>query len=94
MIQRIQTIFMFLFIAIGIVNFLFLPSEETVFAPLLGDHVDFSPYVSLILAFVVLINLFLYKKNSPLIFESGDFAAKISSNVDQINLQLGNTDAA
>lgn len=62
MIQRIQTIFMFLFIAVGAVNFFFFPSEEMVFAPLLGDHVDFIPYVSLILAFVVLINLFLYRK--------------------------------
>ena len=62
MIQRIQTVFMLLFVLAGGVNFFLFPSEIVVFEPLLGGDVDASPYVSILLSFLVLINIGLYKK--------------------------------
>ena len=62
MIQRIQTVFMLLFVMAGGVNFFLFPSEIVVFEPLLGGDVDASPYVSILLSFLVLINISFYKK--------------------------------
>lgn len=62
MIQRIQTVFMLLFVMAGGVNFFLFPSEIVVFEPLLGGDVDASPYVSVLLSFLVLINISFYKK--------------------------------
>ena len=62
MIQRIQTVFMFLFVLTGGVNFFLFPSELVVFEPLLGENAGASPFVSILLSLLVLINIFLYKK--------------------------------
>lgn len=62
MIQRIQTIFMLLFVLVGVANFLYFPSEELIFQPLLGKNSPSSPYVSFLLALIVLLNIALYKK--------------------------------
>ena len=62
MIQRIQTVFMFLFVLTGGVNFFLFPSELVVFEPFLGENTGASPYVSLLLSLLVLINIFFYKK--------------------------------
>ena len=62
MIQRIQTVFMLLFVLAGGVNFFLFPSEIIVFEPLLGENVDASPYVSILLSFLVLINIGFYKR--------------------------------
>ena len=62
MIQRIQTIFMLLFVTTAAVNFFLFPSEIVVFEPVLGEKVDSSPYISILLAIVVLVNIGFYKK--------------------------------
>ena len=62
MIQRIQTVFMILFVLTGGVNFFLFPSELVVFEPLLGENAGASPYVSVLLSLLVLINIFFYKK--------------------------------
>ena len=62
MIQRIQTVFMFLFVLTGGVNFFLFPSELVVFEPLLGENAGASPYVSVLLSLLVLINIFFFKK--------------------------------
>ena len=62
MIQRIQSLYMLLFILVGVANFLFFPSEEIVFKPLLEDSEGSIPYVSFLLSIVVFINLFLFTK--------------------------------
>ena len=62
MIQRIQTVFMLLFVLAGSVNFFLFPSEIIVFEPLVGDKVEASPYVSILLSLFVLINIGFYKK--------------------------------
>ncbi|MGB0366840.1 MAG: DUF4293 family protein [Flavobacteriaceae bacterium] len=62
MIQRIQTVFMLLFVLAGGVNFFLFPSEIIVFEPLLGENVDASPYFSILLSFLVLINIGFYKR--------------------------------
>ena len=64
MIQRIQTIFMLLFILAGGVNFFLFPSEIIVFEPLMGNKADSSPYVSFLLSLLVLINIILFKKRT------------------------------
>ena len=64
MIQRIQTIFMLLFVLAGGVNFFLFPSEMIVFEPLMGNKADSSPYVSILLSLLVLINIILYKKRT------------------------------
>ena len=64
MIQRIQTIFMLLFVLVGGVNFFLFPSEMIVFEPLMGNKADSSPYVSILLSLLVLINIILYKKRT------------------------------
>lgn len=61
MIQRIQTLFMLLFVLIGGGNFFLFPLEAIVFEPILQAESSLSPYVSLILSFVVLINIGLFK---------------------------------
>lgn len=62
MIQRIQTIFMLLFVTTAGANFFFFFSEEIIFQPLLGDQSGSSPYISFLLALVVIINIGLFKK--------------------------------
>ncbi len=62
MIQRIQTVFMLLFVLAGGVNFFLFPSEIIVFEPLVGDKAEASPYVSILLSLFVLINIGFYKK--------------------------------
>ena len=62
MIQRIQTVFMLLFVLTGGVNFFLFPSELVVFEPFFGENAGASPYVSLLLSLLVLINIFFYKK--------------------------------
>lgn len=62
MIQRIQTVFMLLFVIAAAVNFFLFPSEIVVFEPVLGEKVDFSPYISILLAILVLVNIGFYKK--------------------------------
>lgn len=64
MIQRIQTLFMLLFVLATGVNFFLFPSEIIVFEPLMGDKADSSPYVSILLSLIVLINIGLYKKRT------------------------------
>jgi hypothetical protein len=62
MIQRIQTVFMLLFILTAGVNFFLFPSEIVVFEPVLGEKVDSSPYISILLAILVFVNIGFYKK--------------------------------
>lgn len=62
MIQRIQTLFMLLFVLAGGINFFLFPSEIIVFEPLMGNKADSSPYISILLALMILINIGLYKK--------------------------------
>lgn len=62
MIQRIQTVFMLLFVIAAAVNFFLFPSEIVVFEPVLGEKVDSSPYISILLAILVLVNIGFYKK--------------------------------
>lgn len=62
MIQRIQTVFMLLFVITAAVNFFLFPSEIVVFEPVLGEKVDSSPYISILLAILVLVNIGFYKK--------------------------------
>lgn len=62
MIQRIQSLYMLLFIFLGVANFLFFPSEEIVFKALLEGSEASTPYVSLLLSLAVLTNLFLFTK--------------------------------
>ena len=62
MIQRIQTIFMLLFVTTAAVNFFLFPSEIVVFKPVVGEKVDSSPYISILLAILVLVNIGFYKK--------------------------------
>ena len=62
MIQRIQSVFMLLFVIAAGVNFFLFPSEIDVFEPVLGENVDSSPYVSLLLAIFVFVNIGFYKK--------------------------------
>ncbi len=62
MIQRIQTVFMLLFFIAAAVNFFLFPSEIVVFEPVLGEKVDSSPYISILLAILVLVNIGFYKK--------------------------------
>lgn len=62
MIQRIQSLYMLLFIFVGVANFLFFPSEEIVFKPLFENSEGSIPYVSLLLTTIVFINLFLFTK--------------------------------
>ena len=62
MIQRIQTVFMLLFVLTEGVNFFLFPSEIVVFEPVLGEKVDSSPYISILLAILVFVNIGFYKK--------------------------------
>ena len=62
MIQRIQTVFMLLFVIAAGVNFFLFPSEIVVFEPVLGEKVDSSPYISILLAILVFVNIGFYKK--------------------------------
>lgn len=62
MIQRIQTVFMLLFVIAAGVNFFLFPSEIVVFEPVLGENVDSSPYISILLAILVFFNIGFYKK--------------------------------
>jgi FtsH-binding integral membrane protein len=62
MIQRIQTVFMLLFVLTAGVNFFLFPSEIVVFEPVLGEKVDSSPYISILLAILVFVNIGFYKK--------------------------------
>ena len=62
MIQRIQTVFMLLDVIAAAVNFYLFPSEIVVFEPVLGEKVDSSPYISILLAILVLVNIGFYKK--------------------------------
>lgn len=62
MIQRIQTVFMLLFVFAAGVNFFLFPSEIIVFKPVLGENVDSSPYISFLLAILVFVNIGFYKK--------------------------------
>ncbi len=64
MIQRIQTLFMLLFVLATGVNFFLFPSEIIVFEPLMGDKADASSYVSILLSLIVLVNIGLYKKRT------------------------------
>lgn len=64
MIQRIQTLFMLLFVIAGGVNFFLFPSEIIIFEPLIGNKADSSPYVSILLSLIVLINIGLYQKRT------------------------------
>ena len=64
MIQRIQTVFMLLFVITAAVNFFLFPSEIVVFEPVLGEKVDSSPYISILLAILVLVNIGFYKKRT------------------------------
>lgn len=64
MIQRIQTVFMLLFFIAAAVNFFLFPSEIVVFEPVLGEKVDSSPYISILLAILVLVNIGFYKKRT------------------------------
>lgn len=60
MIQRIQSLFMLLFVATGAANFLFFPSEVIVFSSSSETDLTSVPYVSALLSGVVLINIFLF----------------------------------
>ena len=62
MVQRIQTVFMFLFVLSAGLNFFLFPSEKIVFEPLMEGNSDASPYVSFLLSLIVLVNIALYKK--------------------------------
>ena len=62
MIQRIQTVFMLLFVFAAGVNFFLFSSEIILFKPVLGENVDSSPYISFLLAILVFINIGFYKK--------------------------------
>ena len=62
MIQRIQTVFMLLFVLTAGVNFFLFQSEIVVFEPVLGEKVDSSPYISILLAILVFVNIGFYKK--------------------------------
>ena len=62
MIQRIQTVFMLLFVLAAGINFFLFPSEIVVFKSVLGKNVDSSPYISFLLAILVLVNIGFYKK--------------------------------
>ena len=64
MIQRIQTVFMLLFVIAAAVNFFLFSSEIVVFEPVLGEKVDSSPYISILLAILVLVNIGFYKKRT------------------------------
>jgi len=64
MIQRIQSLYMLLFIVLGVVNFFYFPSEKILFESLLAANVKWAPYVSLILSAGVFVNLFFYSKRS------------------------------
>ena len=62
MIQRIQTVFMLLFVLAAGVNFFLFSSEIILFKSVLGENVDSSPYISFLLAILVFINIGFYKK--------------------------------
>jgi hypothetical protein len=64
MIQRIQSLYMLLFIVLGVVNFFYFPSEKILFESLLATNGKWAPYVSLILSAGVFVNLFFYSKRS------------------------------
>ena len=53
---------MLLFFIAAAVNFFLFPSEIVVFEPVLGEKVDSSPYISILLAILVLVNIGFYKK--------------------------------
>lgn len=65
MIQRPQTLILFLFCALTVVNAFFYPQEELVFSTLLTSSASYSPWVSLLFSVIVLLNIFMYK-NRPL----------------------------
>ena len=53
---------MLLFVLAAGLNFFLFPSEIVVFKSVLGENVDSSPYISSLLAILVLINIGFYKK--------------------------------
>lgn len=61
MIQRPQTLFLFLFIASSLVGIYFFPGEESAFYPMFKDASEKLPFVPSVFVMIALGNIFLYK---------------------------------